>query len=175
MTAHFYYQILEAISDIHIPQNVNDFRLIDRRVLVYIKSMTEHSRYLRGMIAWAGFDYAIVDFNQPTRLSGTTKYTWKKLFKIAFDGIANFSLFPLKLACFFFILVVISGFSIAMGIAVHYVSHTHRFQIIDLMYFLLYLTFGLQFLLLWLLGRNIGIIYDQLKERPLYIIRKKIN
>ena len=175
VTALVYYRILETISDVHIPHNVNDFRLIDRKVLNHIKPMREHSRYLRGMIAWAGFQYDIVDFNQPMRLSGTTKYTWTKLFKIAFDGIANFSLFPLKIASFFFIITFISSINLAISIVTQYLFCRVSYNFIDVLYFFIYVSLGLQFLLIWLLGRNIGITYDQLQYRPLYIVREKIK
>ena len=174
-TAHIYYKILDTIAEVHIPQNINDFRLIDKQVLEKIKHMREHSRYLRGMIAWAGFEYAIVDFMQPTRLSGTTKYTWTKLFKIAFDGIANFSLFPLKIAGILFAFIFLTGTSIVTCILVKIILFQVHYTLFDFLFVALYLFLGFQFCLLWLIGRNLGITYDQLKHRPLYIITKKIN
>ncbi len=174
-TANIYYRILDAIADVHIPRNINDFRLIDKQVLIKIKTMREYSRYLRGMIAWSGFEYAIVDFMQPMRLSGTTKYTWTKLFKIAFDGIANFSLFPLKISCFAFIFVFLSGISFVLYLGIKIISFHTYYSLFNIIYLLLYLSLGFQFFLIWLIGRNIGITYDQLKDRPLYIITKKIN
>lgn len=175
ITAQLYYKILDTIAEVHIPRSINDFRLIDKQVVEKIKNMREHSRYLRGMIAWAGFNYAVVDFIQPIRLSGKTKYTWTKLFKVAFDGIANFSLFPLKIACFFFIFVFLTGIITLTGHIFFKNLYYNRYSLFDLLYFVIYFSLGFQFFLIWLIGRNIGITYDQLKDRPLYIIAQKIN
>ena len=99
ITALVYYRFLDSISDVKIPRNVGDYRLIDKKVLQTLKNCREKARYLRGMVAWTGFNHTFIDFNRPNRMAGVTGYTWNKMFKLAFDGLTGFSLFPLKNSC----------------------------------------------------------------------------
>ena len=92
-----------------MPRNVADFRLIDRTVLTVIKSCKEKSLYLRGIVAWTGFTSAFVDCEFGERHAGVTGYTWKKMFKLAFDGLTSFSFFPLKVAAFVGCFVIATG------------------------------------------------------------------
>lgn len=93
ITATLYYRLLNVIADVVIPRNVGDFRLIDKKVLMILQHCRERSRYLRGLVAWTGFSCDFVDFQRPNRLHGQTGYTWKKMLKLASDGITGFSVF----------------------------------------------------------------------------------
>lgn len=175
LTAGWYYTFLDHVADVKIPRNVGDFRLIDKRVLDELKKCREKSRYLRGMVAWTGFKHSYIDFKRPNRTEGVTGYTWKKMFKLAFDGVTGFSLFPLKIAAFVGFFVIVTGL-----LMFTYISFDTFFRHVDYPLFkwlvtIIYIFMGVQFLLLWLLGEYIGRIFDQQKNRPLYILQEKKN
>lgn len=169
ITADLYYKFLSFISDIAIPRQVGDFRLIDKKVLDILKKMPERSRYLRGMVAWTGFSHDFIDFERPERFAGQSSYTWKKMFMLALDGITSFSLFPIQAFLFIslFIFVVFTLFLIYFFI----------FKNLPLSWILLIILFclGLQSLAFWFFGQYVGRIYEQVRQRPLYIIEKTIN
>lgn len=175
ITALFYYRLLNKIADVHMPRNVADFRLIDKKVLQILQDSKEHARYLRGLIAWTGFPSAFVDFKCQDRLSGTSGYTWKKMFRLAFDGITGFSTFPLKIAAFMGVYVVITGCSMFFYITYDALVHHIRYPLFKWLVTITYIFMGVQFFLMWLLGEYIGRIYDQLRDRPLYIVAKEVN
>lgn len=175
ITAQLYYKFLGNISDVIIPRNVGDFRLIDKQVLEYINQCKETSRYLRGMVAWAGFKHSFVDFKRPNRQLGTTGYTWSKMVKLAFDGVTGFSLFPLKLAAFIGVFVIVTGTFMFTYITWDAIFNKITYPLFKWLVTIIYIFMGVQFLLLWLIGEYIGRIFEQQKGRPLYIIEKKIN
>ena len=109
ITASLYYKLLSFVSDVSIPPNVGDFRLVDRVVIDHLNQCRERYRYWRGMVAWAGFNHTFVYFTRPERVAGQTVYTWLKLLKLAFDGITSFSMFPLKIAAYAGSFVIITG------------------------------------------------------------------
>jgi dolichol-phosphate mannosyltransferase len=175
VTAVLYYCLLNKIADITMPRNVADFRLIDKKVLTTIQRSKEHSRYLRGMIAWTGFKHSFVDFKCQDRYYGTSGYTWKKMFRLAFDGITGFSSFPLKIAAFMGIYIIGTGSSMFLYITYDALVQHVRYPLFKWLVTINYIFMGVQFLLMWLLGEYIGRIYDQLRDRPLYIIAQEVN
>lgn len=175
ITAFFYYKLLSLVSDIEIPRNVGDFRLIDKRVLKEIKKCRESARYLRGMVAWTGFSHTFIDFEIPKRMYGIPGYTWAKSLKLAFDGLANFSLFPLRIAAFMGILVVGSGSLMFAYISFDYLIRGVPYPLFKWLVTVMYIFMGVQFLLMWLLGEYIGRMYEQQKQRPLYIVKEDIG
>jgi dolichol-phosphate mannosyltransferase len=177
ITARFYHYLLDSISEIKIPQGVSDFRLLDRQIVDEINQYHEKSRYLRGMIAWMGFDHTFVDFHQPSRQHDETKYTWSKLIKIAFDGIIGFSIIPLKLAAYAGFFVILTG-TIMLGIiTIDALFFQGQYPLFKWLVTILYIFIGVLFILLWILGEYIGRMYEELKGRPLFIIKeiKKID
>lgn len=172
VTAYWYYRILDRISDVRIPRNVGDFRLIDRKVLETVKQMRERFRYLRGLVAWTGYKHAFVDFRRPDRYAGQSLYTWSKLFKIAVDGITAFSFFPLKLACYVACFIFSSSLFLFFYLMF---AHVNSVAFNSWMLFLVYFILGIQFIFFWFLGEYIGRIFDAQKNRPLYIIEETIN
>ncbi|MEX0940394.1 MAG: glycosyltransferase family 2 protein [Candidatus Babeliales bacterium] len=175
ITALWYYKLLSHITDINMPRNVGDFRLIDKKVLEYVKHCREKSPYLRGMVAWSGFEHAYVDFKRQNRIKGTTGYTWSKMLKLAFDGVTGFSLFPLKLAAFMGVFVIITGSLMFFYISIDAFFYKINYPLFKWLVTIIYIFMGIQFLLLWVLGEYIGRIFEQQKNRPLYLINKKIN
>lgn len=174
-TAILYYKILSRVSDTKIPRNVGDFRLIDKKVLNAFKTLKEKDRYIRGMFAWMWFKTTFVDFDRPERIIWETSYTWKKMIKLAMDGILNFSTFPLKLwAIIGFFLIILSTIFFLYVSYDFFINETdyplYKWINIVLLGFV-----WLQFIFMWILWEYIGRIYNETRERPLYIISEKIN
>lgn len=169
-TAYMFYTLLDHVADVRIPRNVGDFRLIDKKVLRELKTCKERFRYLRGMVAWMGFTCAFVDFDRPDRHAGKTGYTWKKMFQLAFDGLTGFSLFPLRLAAYMGVFVIISGVAMFTYITIDAFIFRAHYPLFKWLVTVIYIFMGVQFLLVWILGEYIGRIYDQQKGRPLYIV-----
>jgi polyisoprenyl-phosphate glycosyltransferase len=175
LTAKGYYKFLDLISDVKIPRNVGDFRLIDKKVLLTLNTCREKARYFRGMVAWTGFSHAFIDFARPNRMAGTTGYTWKKMFKLAFDGMTGFSMFPLKLAAYIGLFVIATGAAMFLYITYDALVHQTDYPLFKWLVTIIYIFMGVQFLLLWFLGEYIGRMHDQQKERPLYVVSEKLN
>lgn len=175
ITALLYYRFLDSISDVKIPRNVGDYRLIDKKVLYALKECREKARYLRGMVAWTGFKHTFVDFDRPNRQAGQSGYTWKKMFKLAFDGLTGFSLFPLKLAAYAGLFVITTGFMMFAYISLDALLLNTYYPLFKWLTTIIYIFMGVQFLLLWLIGEYIGRIHEQQKNRPLYIIDEMVN
>ena len=114
ITAGLFYRLIDFLSDTEIPQNVGDFRLIDRAVVDMLNNMPEKSRFLRGLVAWGGFTSTDISFERKEREIGTTHYPFKKMLTLALDGIVSFSSKPLKFATYLGFLSAIFGF---LGIA----------------------------------------------------------
>jgi glycosyltransferase involved in cell wall biosynthesis len=167
--AYIYYALLDMVAEVRIPRNVGDFRLLDKKVVMHINQMPERARYLRGMVAWVGFSYTYVDFKRPDRVAGVTGYTWKKMFKLGFDGFTAFSTFPLTISLY-------SGIGMsfcAVGLMAYMLFCTMQgitFGFTDWIMPFVILCIAIQSYALWLHGEYIGRIYDQQKGRPLYII-----
>ncbi|MEX0940393.1 MAG: glycosyltransferase family 2 protein [Candidatus Babeliales bacterium] len=175
ITAYYYQSILNSIADITIPENITDFRLLDRQVINEINRYPERSRYLRGMIAWTGFSPEYVDFMQPARELDSTKYKWHQLFKIAFDGIIGFSMLPLRISAFIGSFVIFSGIAMLTIITIDALFFHGYYPLFKWLVTIIYIFIGLLFILVWILGEYIGRIYEELKGRPLFIIKESIN
>jgi polyisoprenyl-phosphate glycosyltransferase len=175
LTAKLYYKFLDLISDVKIPRNVGDFRLIDQKVLKTLNQCREKARYFRGMVAWTGFSHTFLDFTRPNRVAGSTGYTWKKMFKLAFDGMTSFSMFPLKLAAYVGVFVITTGSLMFLYITFDALLNRVNYPLFKWLVTIIYIFMGIQFLLLWFLGEYIGRIHDQQKGRPLYVISEEVN
>jgi polyisoprenyl-phosphate glycosyltransferase len=174
-TAFWYYALLDKIAEVSMPRNVGDFRLIDKKVLAVVKQSKEQSPYFRGMVAWTGFKQSFVDFKRPDRVAGTSGYTWSKMFKLAFDGMTSFSLFPLRLAAFFGLFVMITGSLMFVYISIDALCFRAHYPLFKWLVTIVYICMGIQFMLLWIIGEYVGRIYNQDNNRPLYVIEKIIN
>lgn len=179
-TAFMYYRIVGALSEFEIPKDSGDFRLISRKVIDTINAMPEHNRYLRGMNAFVGFKTYALEYEREARFAGKTKYSMKKMVKLASDGIISNSNKPLYLALKFAIfLSVLSGLGLIALIVLQILSSTHTLS------FMLPLEFWVMEVVLIALSGILlsnGIsnaylarIYDEVKDRPKYIINKTYN
>jgi len=170
-----YYRLLRSMTSTDIPVDTGDFRLIDRKVCDTLIALPEKNRYVRGLVSWVGFKQTYVEFSRQGRFAGETKYPLKKMFKLAIDGITSFSYKPLVLAGYFGVFTVALG--IIMFIASIIKSIINGIYLLNLELFLSInlIMFGLIFCSIGIMGQYIGRIFDESKNRPLYIVESKIN
>ncbi|MCI4668294.1 MAG: glycosyltransferase family 2 protein [Bacteroidia bacterium] len=175
-----FYRILGLISDINIPLDSGDFCVMDRKVVdVLNKEMPEQSRFVRGLRAYAGFKQIGISYERQARYAGEVKYTFKKLLKLALDGIFDFSTFPLKLATYLGFLIAIPSFLLGIFFVVHrllnfkFLGHTAEETpgLASLAVGMFFLG-GVMLLIMGILGEYLGRIYYEVKKRPFYVIRE---
>lgn len=172
-TARIYYRVLRSMSAYPIPLDTGDFRLIDRKVADVMGKMREHNRFLRGMSAWAGFRQCPVEYVRQERAAGKTKYTLKKMVKLALDGILGFSSKPILLA--FGCGAGVMGLTGLGMIALLVYQIIKGFALMPWMIALLFLLGGGILTAIGVLGAYVARIYDEAQNRPLYILSKKIG
>lgn len=174
-SAKIYYWLIDHLSEEKIPRDVGDFRLIDRKVADALKRMPERSRYVRGLIAWLGFQTTSVEFTREARFAGKTKYSFSRMLKLAFNGIFSFSYKPLRLASFFG--AVVSFISFIYLVVVLYQGFFTDSTVsgwASLMTVLLFFC-GILLLALGIIGEYIARIYEEVKARPMYIVDTTIG
>ena len=173
VTASLFYRMIVKITDVKIPLDAGDFRLLDRKVVNVLNQMRERHRFLRGMSAWVGFRQVGVPYKRAARLAGETKYPFRKMFRLAINAITGFSYFPLQLATYVgFFSAGISILSIPVVIALRlWGSQAPLVGQATTLIAVLFLG-GVQLISLGILGEYIGRLYDEAKGRPLYIVRE---
>ena len=171
-TASLFYRLIFRITDVKIPLDTGDFRLMDRKVVDVMKTMRERHRFPRGMSAWVGFEQVGVEYKRAARHAGTTKYPFRKMFKLALNAITSFSYFPLQVATY--VGFIAAGISILAIPVVIYMRITGSQAFIGQATTLISVLFlgGVQLISLGILGEYIGRLYDEAKGRPLYIVRE---
>ncbi len=175
LTAKIFYRFLRRMTDVDIPVDTGDFRLIDRKVCEALKLVNERSRYIRGIISWLGFKQIGIEFNRDKRFAGETKYPLKKMLKFAFDAITSFSYKPLKLASYFGMLLSMLSF-LYLLVVLYIRLFTELSQPGWASTIAINLFFnGITLIILGIIGEYVGRIYDEAKGRPLYIVRQTKN
>jgi dolichol-phosphate mannosyltransferase len=174
-TAAAFYRVFRRLTDIEIPIDVGDFRLVDRRALDAFRSMRESNRYVRGMFSWIGFRQIGVRYTRAPRFAGTTKYPLRKMLKFAADGIVSFSNVPLRVALQAGF--VVSGLAFAFGVAALVAKLAGFYRVSGLASLAIVTAFlgGMQLIVLGVMGEYIARIHDEVKDRPLYIVRETIG
>lgn len=172
-TASLFYRLIYRITDVDIPLDAGDFRLMDRKVVNVLKQMRERHRFLRGMSAWVGFHQVGVPYRRAARYAGETKYPLKKMLKFASDAVTGFSFFPLQVATYLgFISAGISILAIPIVAAIRlWGTEEPLLGQATTLIAVLFLG-GVQLISLGILGEYIGRLYDEAKDRPLYIVRE---
>ena len=176
LTAKAFYSTLNKLSDVEIPKDTGDFRLVDRKVVDVINSLPEHNKFLRGLFSCVGFKQYAYEYERNERFAGKTKYPLKKMLKLAQDGILSFSTKPLKLVGALGLLSVIISVIILiyslLSFAFNWNSLTAGWTSI-----MCTITFlgGVILISLWMIGEYIARIYEETKQRPQYIVDKTIN
>jgi len=171
-TAALFYRIVHRITDVKIPVDTGDFRLMDRKVVDVLKTMRERHRFPRGMSAWVGFRQIGVPYKRAARQAGVTKYPFSKMLKLALNAITGFSYFPLQLATYFgFAAAGLAIIAIPVVIIMRLAGHGTFLGQATTLIAVLFLG-GVQLISLGVLGEYLGRIYDEVKGRPLYIVRE---
>jgi len=171
-TAKLFYRLIYRITDVDIPLDTGDFRLLDRKVVNVLKQMCERHRFLRGMSVWVGFRQTGVSYKRAARFAGETKYPFKKMLRFAGDAITGFSYFPLQLATYIgFFSAGISILAIPVVIILRLAGSQAFFGQATTLIAVLFLG-GVQLISLGILGEYIGRIYDEARGRPIYIVRE---
>jgi dolichol-phosphate mannosyltransferase len=169
-TASLFYRMIYRITDVKIPLDTGDFRLMDRKVVNVMNSMRERHRFLRGMSAWVGFKQVGVPYKRSARFAGTTKYPFRKMLKLALNAITGFSYFPLQLATYVgFSAAALSIILIPVVIIMRALTETQFLGQASTLVAVLFLG-GVQLMSLGILGEYLGRVYDEVKGRPLYIV-----
>ncbi len=169
-TASMFYRLIYKITEVKIPQDSGDFRLLDRTVVNVMNQMREKHRYLRGMSSWVGFRQIGVPYKRAARYAGVSKYPLKKMIKLAFNAITGFSFLPLQLATYLGFLV--TGLSILALIVIIVLRLTGSPVLMGQATTLMAVLFlgGVQLISLGIIGEYLGRVYDEVKGRPLYIV-----
>jgi dolichol-phosphate mannosyltransferase len=173
VTARGYYALLRKLTQVDMPAAAGDFRLVDRVAVDAFVSMRERDRYVRGMFAWLGFTQTGVDYVPPPRYAGRSKYTVRKMARLALDGIFSFSIYPLRIVLVFGLAVSLLSFVIGIASAVS--KFVGAYTVPGYVTIVVVVTFigGIQLVVLGALGEYIGRIYEEVKRRPLYVVRRE--
>ena len=175
LTAKMFYRFLRSMTSVDIPVDTGDFRLIDRKVCDVMSSLTEKNRYVRGLVSWVGFRQTAVTYVREERFAGETKYPLKKMLKFAMDAITTFSYKPLKLSIYIGFIVALASF-LYLLVVLYLRLFTDAAVAGWASTLAVSLIFnGVTLMMLGIIGEYIGRIYDEVKNRPLYIIREKIG
>ena len=172
-SAHMFYKLLKNLTQVDIPRDVGDFRLIDRKVLDAFKAMPERDRFVRGMFAWLGFRQTAIEFHRPERAAGETKYPLFKMMRLALNGIIGFSDTPLRLAIW--LGMGISALALVYGVYViaMWVSHSQLVSGWSSTIVIISFLCGINMLMTGIIGLYIGRIYNEVKRRPLYVVNQR--
>jgi dolichol-phosphate mannosyltransferase len=176
-TALFFYRLINFLSDVTIPTDVGDFRLLDREVVNFLNQLPEKQRFLRGLVAWPGFPSDFVYFKRDKRFAGQTHYPFSKMLNFALEGIISFSVKPLRLAGYLGFFTAVVGFLGIVYALYRRLFLPHQYWVTGWTALFVAVMFvgGIQLLTIGIIGEYIGKIYQQLQNRPLYIVKEKIN
>jgi dolichol-phosphate mannosyltransferase len=173
-TATIFYRMIRKITNVDIPVDTGDFRLMDRRVVDALKQMREQKRFMRGLSVWVGFKQAGVGYKRDARKAGETKYPLRKMLKFAMDGITAFSYLPLQMATYTgFVIAVLGVIGIIAVILLRLLGTELAGQATTLVAVLF--MGGVQLVCLGIIGEYLGRIYDEVKRRPLYIVAEELG
>jgi glycosyltransferase involved in cell wall biosynthesis len=172
-TAKIFYRILNALTDVDIPVDTGDFRLIDRKVLEALKSMPERNRYVRGLISWIGFKQTAVEYVREERFAGETKYPLRKMLKLAGDGLTSFSYKPMKLASLLGGAVIVLSVLYFLFLLFWNIFNEPDLSPLYIVAGVIIFLNGVTMLMLGIMGAYVGRISDEVKGRPQYIVAEK--
>ncbi len=175
ITAQMYYSLLHKASEIKIKGNIGDFRLIDKDIACKLRQLREHSRYLRGLVPWLGYDYAIVDYVRPCRRKGKSQFNWLKMFRFAMNGLLNFSLLPLRIGLVAGVCIIFSGIIFLIYLGYRFFFDNQFYKLLEWLAVVNYILIGVLFIFIWFMAEYIGKIYEEVKGRPLYILEQTKN
>ncbi|MFD1124940.1 glycosyltransferase family 2 protein [Lentilactobacillus raoultii] len=166
VTAAVFYRTLKRITNVDIPLDTGDFRLMDRQVVNELAKMNETDPYVRGMVSWVGFNQTSVEYERQERIAGVSKYPFSKMLRLAMDGVTSFSSFPLQLANW------LGSFSIIFSFGYLFITLMTGFNTLQFAVFSLFLLMGLGLLSLGLVGAYLFRVFEASRKRPLYIVAR---
>lgn len=170
-SAHAFYRIINRMSDVDIPEDTGDFRLLSRPVLEAIKMLPERRRFMKGLFAWVGFRTASVDYHREPRYAGKTKWNYWRLWNFAVEGITSFSQVPLQLAAHLGLIVSALAFLYAVYLVIGTLVYGNPVKGYPSMMATLLFLGGVQLIALGVIGEYLGRIYEETKGRPVYLVR----
>ena len=174
MTASMFYRLLGRLTNVQIPANVGDFRLMSRRVVDQLKLLREKDRFVRGLVSWVGFNQTGVTYHREARQAGVTKYPLRKMIKFAFDGITSFSTAPLKLATWTGYLAALAAVLYLISVFVQRALGITVEGWATIMVAMLFLG-SVQLICLGILGEYLGRIFNEVMPRPMYVVQERIG
>jgi dolichol-phosphate mannosyltransferase len=176
VTAKLFYRMIRRMTTIDIPVDTGDFRLMSRRVVEDLRRLREQSRFVRGLVTWVGYNQTPVLYDRNKRYGGVTKYPFAKMMRFALDGITGFSSKPLRLASHAGLFFALASMTLMVGLMVYKIGGGEGFipGWTSLAVTVLFLG-GVQLLAIGILGEYIGRIYEEVKQRPLYLVRDSVN
>ncbi len=171
-TASLFYRLLRSITDVDIPVDAGDFRLMDRRVVLALRRLREQHRFMRGLTSWVGFKQIPVEYERAARYAGETKYPFRQMLRLATNAITSFSYLPLRLATyagFFFALLSLVSIPliVALRLAGNFSFEGQATTLVSVLF-----LGGIQLIVLGIIGEYLGRIYDEVKGRPLYVVSR---
>ncbi|MCX7855637.1 MAG: glycosyltransferase family 2 protein [Anaerolineae bacterium] len=169
-TARLFYRLIAALTDIRIPMEAGDFRLLDRKVVEDMRRLREHRRFIRGMTSWVGYRQIGVPYHRHARFAGQTKYPFRKMFRLALDAITGFSDVPLRLAWTFGAVLLVLGVVLGLVLLGLRLAGQAPLAGQGLMLTVAILLSGTQLLFLGIIGEYLARIYDEVRNRPLYTV-----
>ena len=171
-TASLFYRLLQSITDVDIPLDAGDFRLMDRRVVLAMRRLREQHRFMRGLSSWVGFKQIGVEYERAERYAGETKYPLRKMMRLALNAITSFSYLPLHMATYLgFIFAGLSLLGIILTVILRLSGNLFFLGQATTLVSVLFLG-GVQLIFLGIIGEYLGRIYDEVKHRPLYIVSR---
>ncbi|MDR1375589.1 MAG: glycosyltransferase family 2 protein [Holosporaceae bacterium] len=171
LTADMFYKVYNILSDTELPENVGDFRLMDRKVIDALRTFPERKRFMKGLFAFTGFKTTVIEYKRPARSKGSSKWSYCKLWNYAIDGIISFSIFPLRISIYLGMLVTFLAFSRGLWIFFRTAFYGVEVPGYASTTVTLLLLGGVQLMSLGVIGEYIGRIYNESKKRPIYIVR----
>jgi len=173
-TARWFYNLFARITKLQLPQNAGDFRLLDRSALDAVLTMRERNRFLRGMATWIGFRQTSVRYKREARFAGETKYTLGRMLRFSLDAMTSFSWLPLQAATLLgFIFSIVAFLGLPLVVVARY-AHIYVKGVSSILFVILLLG-GIQLITVGIIGEYVGRIYDEVKGRPLYVVRATRN
>lgn len=175
-TAQFFYKFINFLSDTPIPNDVGDFRLLDKEIINLLNNLPEQSRFLRGLVAWGNYPTEYVFFEREKRFAGKTHYGFFKMMNFALEGITSFSIKPLRIATYFGFLSGILGFIGIIYKLIERVVYPKQFTVgwAGLFTAIMFIG-GIQLITIGIIGEYIGKIYKEIQHRPMYLIKERVN
>ncbi|WP_300716132.1 glycosyltransferase family 2 protein [uncultured Brachyspira sp.] len=176
LTASIFYRLINLLSEVKFPVDTGDFRLIDRNVIETYKSFGENPKYIRGLISWTGFEQKAFEYEREARAAGHTKYTFKKMLKLALTGILSFSVKPLKISLFLGTLAIFTALSFSVRVFYLYLFNPDKLVkgYASAIIIILFMG-GFQLLSLSVISEYLANIFNEIKKRPEYILKKTIK